>query len=352
MRVAAKSIVMGFGIGMACVVWPATSAIAEAPVDAATTAVLRSLDGDEHADLRGVVVLRDGQRIAERYYNGAGASELHDVRSAGKSITALLVGIAIDQGKIRSIDDAVERYWPEAEGTPIGAVSLRDVLGMRSGLAAFDEDDASPGSEDRMDEASDPRAFVLGLPRADPPGTRYRYNSVTAWVAGMVVERASGETLEQFARTTLFEPLGITSWRWAADKAGVTKGQGNLALTTRDLATIGAMVLANGEHAGRRIVSASWLRDALAPTVPISADDHDPYADAYGYFWYVKQHAVGAESITVAFASGNGGNKIYVVPHRRLVIAITSAAYGRGYGQRRSARILAAVLASTAGAGK
>ena len=336
---------LAFGIGTACALGPALASAPQIAVDARIAAVLRSFDADEHADLRGVVVLRDGQRIAERYYNDATADELHDIRSAGKSITALLMGIAIDEGKIRSVDEPVERYWPEAKGTAIGDVALRDVLTMRSGLAAFDEDAESPGNEDRMDEAPDPRVFVLGLPRADEPGTRYRYNSVTAWVAGVVVARAAGQTLADYARTVLFEPLGITSWRWASDKSGLTKGQGNLSLTTRDLARIGAMVLANGEHDGRRVVSTSWLRDALTPTVSIAADD--PYADGYGYLWYVKHHSVDGESIKVAFASGNGGNKIYVVPRLRLVIAITSAAYGRGYGQRRSARLLAEVLEST-----
>jgi len=322
----------------------ASVASATSTSDRALNAALAQFDEDEHADLRGVVVLRDGHIVAERYYNGAKATELNDIRSAGKSVTALLAGIAIDQGRIRSVDDPVQRYWTEAKGSAIGPVALRDVLGMRSGLAAFDDDDDSPGNEDRMDEAADPRAFVLGLANVDPPGTKYRYNSVTAWVAGVVVARATGETLADFARAALFAPLGITNWKWSADRAGYTKGQGNLWMTTRDMATIGAMVLADGIHDGRRIVSAAWLRDALAPTVSIA--DSDPFADSYGYMWYSKRYPVESESVAVSFASGNGGNKIYVLPRPGLVVAITSRAYGRGHGQRRSERILKAVLAA------
>lgn len=311
--------------------------------------VLTRWDHDEHPDLRGVVVVRDGQLIAERYYNGANPDELHDIRSAGKSVTALLVGIAVDRRAIRSVDDPVARYWTAAAGSAIGAVPLRDVLTMRSGLAAFDEDPASPGNEDLMDASADPLAFVRGVPQADPPGSRYRYNSVTAYTAGVVVARATGMKMSAFANRRLFTPLGINRWRWDADSVGVTKGQGNLWLTTKGLASIGEMVRKKGRHDGHQVVSARWIADMLAPKVNIAADD--PYADGYGYFWYRKDHRIAGTSIAVSFASGNGGNKIYVIPTCRLVVAVTSSAYGRGYGQRRSEAILKAILSSEIAAG-
>ncbi|MGF7150437.1 CubicO group peptidase (beta-lactamase class C family) [Sphingomonas zeicaulis] len=321
--------------------WTAPAAArSEAPLEA----VLAQWDADPHPDLRGVVVMRDGRIVAERYYNGANAEALHDIRSAGKSVTALLVGIAVDRGAIRSVDDPVSAYWPEAQGSAIGDVALRDVLTMRSGLAAFDEDPKSPGNEDRMDEAADPLAFVRAVPRVDPPGSRYRYNSLTSYVAGVVTAKATGRRLADVAAKHLFDPLGIRRWQWASDAAGYTKAQGNLMLTTRDLATLGEMVRGRGLYRERRIVSAGWIDAALAPRVSIAADD--PYADGYGYYWYSKVHEVDGVAVPVSFASGNGGNKIYVVPSRRLVVAITSAAYGRGYGQRRSQDILKAVLAA------
>lgn len=306
--------------------------------------VLAHWDDDEHRDLRAVVVLRDGRVVAERYYNGETAGSIHDVRSAGKSVTALLVGMAIDRGLIQSADDPVAAYWPDARGSAIGDVRLADLLTMRSGLSAFDEDPESPGNEDKLDAAPDPLGFTLDVPRADPPGSVYRYNSLTSYVAGVVVAKAAHQSMVGFADAALFRPLGITRWRWASDAAGYTKGQGNLWLTARGFAAIGEMVRANGTYRGRRIVSAAWLREALAPKVSISASD--PYADGYGYFWYSKTHQVDGVAVPVSFASGNGGNKIYVVPSRRMVIAITSSAYGRGYGQRRSEAILKAILAS------
>ena len=333
-------------IHLAIVIGAFWMAPAQARSDGALDAVLAGWDHDAHPDLRGVVILHDGRMVAERYYNGETAQTLHDVRSAGKSVTALMMGIAIDRGVVRGVGNRVSDYWPEARGSAIGDVAIRDVLTMRSGLAAFDEDPESPGNEDKLDQATDPLAFLIAVPRSDPPGSIYRYNSITAYTAGIVIAKASGRKMADFARTSLFAPLGIRRWSWAPDAAGYTKGQGNLSLTTRGFAAIGEMVRAEGRYKGRRIVSAGWIKEALTPKVTISGSD--PYADGYGYFWYSKVQKIDGKPVPVSFASGNGGNKIYVVPSRHLVVAITSSAYGRGYGQRRSEDILKAVLVSVA----
>lgn len=137
-----------------------------APASAATLdQVLHQFDSDSRGNLRAVVVLRNGALAAERYYNGQAPDGLHDMRSAGKSVTALLVGAAVAQGKL-AIDGKVGRYWPEVAGSAAGEVVLDDLLTMRSGLAAFDEDAESPGNEDKFDEAADPAAFVRGVPAA------------------------------------------------------------------------------------------------------------------------------------------------------------------------------------------
>ncbi|WP_394779973.1 serine hydrolase domain-containing protein [Undibacterium sp.] len=318
------------------------SSAASAPDDAALSATLAQWKQDEHPDLKAVIVLRHGNIIGEQYYNGELPTTLHDIRSAGKSITSLLAGAALDRVKIHSVSDTVQQYWPDTRGTAIGDVRLQDVLTMRSGLAAFDEDPDSPGNEDKMDEAADPFSFTYAVPRADAPGMRYRYNSLTAYTAGIVVEKAVGQSMASFAGEALFKPLGITQWQWASDSKGHTKGQGNLSLTARDLARIGQMVLDNGRYQGRQVLSAAWIAESLKPRFAIS--DSDPYADSYGYFWYYKVQDIKGTKVPVSFASGNGGNKIYVVPSLDMVVAITSSAYGKGYGQRRSEAILKEIL--------
>ncbi len=310
--------------------------------------ILAQWDQEEHKDLQSVLVQQDGKIVAERYYNGASADQLHDARSVGKSITSLLLGAAMDRGNIRSVSDPIWHYWPSSKGSAAGDATLAQVLSMRSGLAAFDEDATSPGNEDKLDVAPDPLAFMLSLPRETRPGTSYRYNSATAYLAGIVVEKATGQDLEAFARIALFKPLGITHWQWGRDVAGHPKGQGNLSLTARDLAKIGQLVLDKGLFQAQRVISATWIEAMLTPQVTIA--DVDNYADTYGYFWYAKTHTVKApmskaQPVPVFFASGNGGNKIYVIPSLHTVVVITSSAYGKGYGQRRSENILKAILA-------
>ncbi len=311
---------------------------------ASLQSVLASFENDEHGDLHSVIVIRNGALVAERYYNGGDRQTLLDVRSAGKSVTSLLFGIALDQGAIESLDDPVAKYWPDAEGSAIGPVRLVDVLTMRTGLAADANDPESPGYEGKLDAADDPLSFAMSVPGADEPGARYRYNSLAAYVAGIVIERAAGRGLEDFARDNLFEPLKIERWDWQEDRAGYAKGQGNLFLTAPDFARIGEMVLNGGAYNGRQVVSGEWIDASLKPRFDIS--DSDPFASGYGYYWYRQTYSLNGRSIEVSFASGNGGNKIYVIPELGLVVSVMSRAYGQRHGQRRSEDILKAILAT------
>jgi CubicO group peptidase (beta-lactamase class C family) len=145
--------------------------------------------------------------------------------------------------------------------------------------------------------------------------------------------------------------MRTSSARWESQQSGgvvpldrVT-GQGNLSITARDLAAIGELMRNDGVASGTRILNASWVQASLAPQVSISAND--PYADFYGYMWYTRVELVRKKHIEVHFASGNGGNKVYIVPSLRLVVAITSSAYNTNYGQRRSHDILLRVLEAT-----
>ncbi|ASG20481.1 serine hydrolase domain-containing protein [Nitrospirillum viridazoti] len=327
-------------------VTPATAGAGEVS-SARLTALLDSRRDDPHPDLKGVVVLRHGRGIAEAYYNGDDATTLHDIRSATKSLTSLLMGIAIDRGRVAGVDAPIARYLPSPLPSGWEAITIRDLLTMRSGLAADDTDPASPGNEDTLDEAGektgDWAGAALAVPVREPPGRTYQYCSLNAFLVGLIVECATGQSLDRLAQEALFGPLGIAahSWRQLPGRHGT--GQGNLSITARDAATIGQMVLNQGTHNGRRVISQRWLSDSLARIHPIAASD--PYADFYGYMWYAKDEPLGdGRIVPVHFASGNGGNKIYVVPSLDLVVAVTSSAYGKGYGQRRSQDILLSIL--------
>ena len=193
-----------------------------------------------------------------------------------------------------------------------------------------------------MDASDDPASFALGVPALEPPGQSYRYNSLAAYIAGVVIARAADQSMGDFAKDALFRPLGIEHWKWEEDRSGQTKGQGNLFLTAQDFARIGEMVLEGGSYKSKRIVSEAWIERILSPDIDISASD--PFASDYGSFWYRQSYPVGERHVMVHFASGNGGNKVYVIPELDLVISVMSTAYGQGRGQRRSESILRAVL--------
>jgi len=174
------------------------------------------------------------------------------------------------------------------------------------------------------------------------PGSKYNYCSINAFLTGAIIENASHMPLDEFAKANLFDPLGIQDYRWRHVPVNRVTGQGNLSITTRDLAAIGELMLNDGIVNGRRLLSHEWIARSLASQVAIS--DSDPYADFYGYMWYTKAQPIGGQNIEVHFASGNGGNKIYIVPSLHMVVAITSSAYNTNYGQRRSQDIFRKIL--------
>ncbi|HXW91189.1 MAG TPA: serine hydrolase [Terriglobales bacterium] len=325
--------------------WPRRMPDQEGVDGKALEALFTSLAADPHKDLKGIVILRHGNLLAESYFNGDDPNTLHDIRSATKSITATLMGIAIDRGMVKTVDDSIANYLPDLPRDGKEKISIRDLLNMRSGLDANDEDPASPGNETRLDASSDWMKSVYAVPMQREPGKQYLYVSINAFLVGAIIENASHMPLDRFAGQHLFSPLGIGQYKWRHVPIDRTTGQGNLEITTRDEAALGQLVLEKGYYHHRQIVSPGWIEQCVANQVPISAVD--PYADYYGYMWYTKTESVGRRSILVHFASGNGGNKIYVVPSLNMVIAITASAYNQPYRHQRSHDILLKVLSLT-----
>jgi CubicO group peptidase (beta-lactamase class C family) len=303
------------------------------------------LSADPHKDIKGLVILRGNKLVAEYYFNGDQANTLHDIRSATKSITAILAGIAIQNHLIGSADDSIAKYLPNLPTDGKEKITIRDLLNMRSGLDANDDDSSTPGNENRLDNAVDWIKAVYAVPIRFRPGQQYVYCSINAFILGAIIENASKQSLDAFAEKVLFEPLGISPYKWRRVPINRVTGQGNLSITTRDEARIGELYLNGGVFNGHRLVGQSWVESCIADQIPISSVD--PYADYYGFMWYSKKEQIGDRTIQVHFASGNGGNKIYVVPSLDLTVAITSSAYNQKYGQLRSQEVLFKVLAAT-----
>ncbi len=311
----------------------------------AIEALYAEIAEDQHHDLKGIVILRDGHLVSERYFNGDGASTMHDIRSATKSITALLMGIAIQRGLVHSVNDSIALYLPGLPADGKEKITIKDLLNMRSGLDADDDNPKTPGDEDNLDKSADWVQTIYSVPTKEPAGRTYNYASINAFLTGAIVENTSHVPLDRFADANLFRPLGIGKETWRHVPVNRVTGQGNLFITTRDLAAIGELVLQGGRVEGKQIVPEEWIAECTAKQVVSSA--RDPYSDYYGYMWYTKAVLLSNGTVEVHFASGNGGNKAYVIPSLHMVVAITSSAYSTNYGQRRSQNLLLKIVSAT-----
>jgi CubicO group peptidase (beta-lactamase class C family) len=288
----------------------------------------RIIDGT-YPEVHGILVHHAGTLVLEEYFYGYDRDRPHQMRSLSKSVVSALVGIAIDRGLIAS-DSARAlpylSYSSYANPDPRkDSLTIRDLLTMRSGLACDDWDGNSPGNESRMYESGDWVRFVLDLPLLDRPGTHGRYCSGNVAVAGRIVERTSGKTLPAFAQEYLFAPLGIRDVRWNYTLDSTNAATfAQLYLRPRDMLKLGILFQQHGRWNGRQLIPQSWVERSTAKWSVVGDQD-------YGFFWWHQWVNVGTDSgprrVDMVVATGNGGQKIYLVPSLDLIVVMTGGAY-------------------------
>jgi len=178
--------------------------------------------------------------------------------------------------------------------------------------------------------------FVLERPIGAPPGTAWNYNGGGVWLLGTILRKVAGQPLDQFAKKALFEPLGIEEWEWATFPNGDPGTSGSLQLRPRDLAKIGQLVLDNGVWQERHIVSADWISQMTARQSP-SGFSFGSWR-SYGYLWWQGRSSIDNREIDWVGAVGRGGQRLYVVPTLRLVVAVTAGLYLESKGGAPSPR--------------
>lgn len=280
------------------------------------------------AGVTGALLSRRGQVVVEAYAPGNGAATRHDIRSATKSITAILVGELIEDGKLKGVDTRLSALLPDEfrhmdPQDPRRDITVEDVLTMRTGLACDDWVPASVGHEDKMYGTADWVAFLLRQPLAHEIGKHFSYCTGGVVALGRVIERLAGRGVPDLAEERLFGPLGIEDPRWEKTKAGHTDTGGHLRLTLRDLHRLGQLVLAGGEWEGRRLIESSWLKRMTTEHTDVPGR-----ASRYGYLWWLNRAPDGSEpDYRLVYAHGNGGNFVFVVPELGIVAAFTGRSY-------------------------
>lgn len=325
---------------------PAAAGLSETKLSA-MSAALRS---DQFKKIGSVVIARHGKLGFEDYVEGD-ANTLRDTRSATKSITDVLLGIALQEGKVSAVDAEVLGLLPEHArriqnpDPRKSKITIEDFLTMSSPLECDDWNDASRGNEERMYLVEDWAQFILDLPirgrmrvgeKPETPehGRFFSYCTGGVFVLSEVLTRATGVRTDRYAQEKLFAPLGITNVEWVYSPLNVPQTGGGLRLSSRSLLKIGQLYLDGGRWQGHEIVRQGWVRDSTRPHARI--DD----ATEYGYLWWIKSFKSGDKNYPAFFMSGNGGNKVVVIPRLDLVVVITSTNYGTRGMHEQTERIL------------
>lgn len=278
----------------------------------------------------GLVVLKDGQLRHESYYLGTGPKDRRISWSVAKSYLSALVGIALKQGAITSLDDPVVQYAPELKGSAYDGASIRNVLSMASGVV-FNEDYLDFNSDiNRMGRVLalgwSMDQFAAGLQDSfAPAGETWQYVSIDTHVIGMVVRGATGRPIPELLQEHIIAPMGLEADPYyLTDGYGVAFVLGGLNLTTRDYARFGEMFRQDGMWNGQQIVPADWVTASTRPSAPTA-----PGNEQYGYQWWMAPDATKGEY----YARGIYGQYIYIDTARGVVIALNSADRGfRGDG--------------------
>jgi CubicO group peptidase (beta-lactamase class C family) len=290
-----------------------------------------AIHSGEFQKITSIAVAQHGKILYERYFDGD-AQTLRNTRSATKTVTGMLVGIAIQKGFIPAVTAPVLPYFndhqPFKNPDPLKAkMTIEDLLTMNSSLDCNDWVDGSPGNEERMYPTKDWVRFVFDLPVRPTRGFSYCTGGVA--MLGEILQRSTKTPVPQFAQENLFDGLGIRNEKWSFSPTGVAMTGGGLELATRDLLKLAELYLQNGRWNGKQIVPQSWVEASIRAHLPI--DDRTEY----GYLWWLTNFKSEGKSYPAFFMTGNGGNKVVAIPGSDLVVVITSTNYNtRGMHQQ------------------
>ena len=293
----------------------------------------------EHAGKLVYELYLEGQdeQYAPSAYRKFDVNSLHDLRSISKSVTSLLLGLALNGAYKQALATPIIEFFKD-QGIEFGdgaeAVTLQHVLTMTAG---FDWDEWSlPYSDPRNNEhqlhvVEDPIAYALGRHVKDQPGTVWKYSGGSTEILAAIIEQITGKRLDEFAAEALFEPLGITNFEWLGSSNWQPQGRpsasSGLRMRARDLARIGSVILHNGVWNNRQIIPAEWVQLSIQKHV---AESINGPRGVYGYgfqWWPGRSNSIPAYKIIAGF--GNGGQQVLVVPERHLVVTVLAGNYNR-----------------------
>ena len=290
----------------------------------------RSVDVNEYldrTDVSALLILKDGKIRYENYWLTGGREVKWISMSVGKSFVSALVGIALDQGHIKSIQDPVSIYVPQLKDSAYDGVSIKDILQMSSG-ASWNEDYGDPNSDINRSV----RIFALGgsldefaasLTNENEPGTFNRYNSTDTQVLGMLLREATGTSITEFMQEMLWDPIGAEdNAYWLLDSENMEVAYGGLNATARDYAKLGELYRLRGRMNNKQIIPEKWVDESVRPDAPHLMPGENSMSDyplGYGYQWWIPDESGDYMAIGVY------NQFIYVSPKNNSVVVQLAA---------------------------
>ena len=293
---------------------------------------VRMIESGEVRDLSSLLVVREGYLVLEEYFNGSSRGDVHTMQSVTKSVTSLVVGAAVDAGRLR-VTDAVAAVLPASYASAFapdprkGRITVEHLLQMRAGINFYESPYSGSPLERLNNSSGDWTMLALSEPMNAEPGERWQYNSGGVIALAAVVRAATGQRFDLFAAERLFGPVGITTQRWVLSPFdGLAHAGGGLSLRAVDLARIGYLVLRRGAWGSKRVITEDWINRSQQPVTRQAVNYGGSPAD-YGYLWYQYPITPGGNTTdwnnVIIAATGNLTQWLFVVPRDDIVMVVT-----------------------------
>lgn len=295
-----------------------------------------AINAGDFGQITSVLVASNGELVYERYFDELGAEERRNTRSVTKTITGMLVGLAIEDGLLSGVDTKVVpnlgRDASVLNPDPRkDAMTVEDLMTMSGPLECNDDHSFSRGNEERMYLVEDWIGFFLDLPiqgypawmtkPVDSPfGRNFRYCTAGVTTLGALLEKVTGEAMEEYAQRRLFTPLGIENPEWQFSPLGLAQGGGGLGLRSRDLLALAQVYADRGLHEGKLIIPSKWVDASLTPRAAM--EDQEGFQ--YGYLWWLMELPSPNGMIRSMAMNGSGGNSVQILPEFNATIVITT----------------------------
>ncbi|MHB8206913.1 serine hydrolase domain-containing protein [Mucilaginibacter sp.] len=289
------------------------------------TLINRIVD-NTYPGIHSILIIKNGKLVLEEYFYEYDAEKLQELRSATKSFSSALVGIAINKGLITNLNTPMltylPEYHPENPDPRKNQITIKNLLTQQSGFACYDYDPKSPGNESKMYPTNDWIKFMLDLPMAGNPGEAASYCSGNIQLLDKIIENVSHQSLHDFAQQNLFNQLGITHfvWNYAPNK-NHEDDYGQVCLTPRDMAKFGLLYLNAGIWNNKQVVPKEYAMQSLSKQSVVDGIN-------YGYLWWCEDLTApnGVKYRGIA-AKGNGGQRIFIWPDENMIAVVTAGNY-------------------------